>query len=271
MEDRRSEQIFKPPLTRRAIGPNVECMRHPGLPSVHAALIAASLLAWALLAWMAVDMAHPLVRLTMPGGSRWSASNAEAIFAMWAVMMAAMMLPSALPVVLAFVRLSLQQRERARASAFVAAYLMAWWAFSAVATALQWVLQWRGWVDPMIASRSGALDVVLLLLAGVYQFSPLKRACLARCRSPLGFLIGGWRPGLAGAFAMGLQHGLFCLGCCWALMVLLFVGGVMNIAWVAALALAVALEKTAPGGERIARVLGFVLIGAGLLKLLLSR
>jgi len=186
------------------------------------------------------------------------------------VMMAAMMLPSALPVVMAFVRLSLGQRDSGRASAFVAAYLMAWAAFSAVATALQWLLQGLHWVDPMIASRSNALDVVLLLMAGAYQFSPLKHACLARCRTPLGFLVGGWRPGLRGAFAMGLQHGLFCLGCCWALMALLFVGGVMNLAWVAALALAVAIEKTAPGGERIARVLGLLLIGAGVLKLYLS-
>lgn len=271
MEDRRRLQLFKPPLTARAIGRSVERMRQPSLHSVHTALIAVSLLAWSLLAWMAVDMADPLVQLTMPGGPRWSASNAAAIFTMWAVMMAAMMLPSAAPVVLAFVRLSVQQRENGRATAFVAAYLMTWTAFSALATALQWLLQWRGWVDPMISSRSKALDVVLLLVAGAYQFSPLKSVCLARCRTPLGFLIGSWRPGLAGAFTMGLRHGLFCLGCCWALMVLLFVGGVMNIAWVAALALAVALEKTAPGGERLARVLGFVLIGAGVLKLLLFR
>ena len=245
-------------------------MRHAGLPSVRAALVAVSLLAWALLAWMAVDMAHPLLQLTMPGGAHWSAANVAAIFVMWAVMMAAMMLPSAQPVVQAFVRLSLGRGEAARATAFVAAYLATWAAFSAVATALQWLLQRRGWVDPMIASRSNALDVVLLLVAGAYQFSPLKRVCLARCRTPLGFLIGGWRPGLAGAFTMGLRHGLFCLGCCWALMALLFVGGVMNIAWVAALALAVAIEKTAPRGERLSGVLGAALIVAGLVKLVLA-
>jgi predicted metal-binding membrane protein len=262
--------LFKAPLTGGAIGWSVECMRYPESSSVRTVLIAVSLLAWLLLAWMALDMAHPLVQLTMPGGARWSASHLAAIFTMWAVMMAAMMLPSALPVVLAFVRLSVRQAEPGRASAFVAAYLLAWAAFSALATALQWWLQWLRWVDPMIASRSPTLDVVLLLVAGAYQFSPLKRTCLARCRTPLGFLIGGWRPGLGGAFAMGLRHGLFCLGCCWALMTLLFVGGVMNIAWVAALAVAVAIEKTAPGGERWARVLGLALIVAGLLKLLLA-
>lgn len=245
-------------------------MLHPVPHPVRATLVAVSVLAWALLAWMAVDMANPLVQLTMPGGARWSASNVAAIYTMWAVMMAAMMLPSALPVVLAFVRLSLARGEGARASAFVAAYLLAWAVFSAVATALQWLLQSLRWVDPMIASRSAALDVVLLLLAGVYQFSPLKRVCLARCRTPLGFLIGDWRPGLAGAVAMGVRHGLFCLGCCWALMALLFVGGAMNIAWVAALALAVAIEKTAPGGERLAGWLGLLLIAAGLSKLILA-
>ena len=245
-------------------------MRHPGPPSVRTALAAASVLAWGVLAWMALDMANPLVQLTMPGGARWSGANVAAIYTMWAVMMAAMMLPSALPVVQAFVRLSLGQGDGGRATAFVAAYLLTWSAFSAVATVLQWLLQSLRWVDPMIASRSNALDVVLLLLAGVYQFSPLKRVCLARCRTPLGFLIGDWRPGVAGAFAMGVRHGVFCLGCCWALMTLLFVGGAMNIAWVAALALAVAIEKTAPGGERLAGLLGIMLIVAGLLKLVLS-
>ena len=245
-------------------------MRQPGPPSVRNALVAASVLAWGALAWMAVDMGNPLVQLTMPGRAHWSASNVAAIYTMWSVMMAAMMLPSALPVVLAFVRLSLRQGDGGRASAFVAAYLLTWSAFSAIATALQWLLQSLRWVDPMIASRSKALDVVLLLLAGVYQFSPLKRVCLARCRTPLGFLIGDWRPGVAGAFAMGVRHGLFCLGCCWALMALLFVGGAMNIAWVAALALAVAIEKTAPGGERLAGLLGVMLIVAGLLKLILA-
>jgi predicted metal-binding membrane protein len=245
-------------------------MRQPGLLSVRNALVATSVLAWAALAWMALDMAHPLVQLTMPGGASWSASNVAAIYVMWSVMMAAMMLPSALPVVLAFVRLSIARGDRDRACGFVAGYLLTWAAFSAIATASQWLLQSLRWVDPMIASRSNALDVALLLLAGVYQFSPLKRVCLARCRTPLGFLIGDWRPGLSGAFAMGVRHGLFCLGCCWALMALLFVGGAMNVAWVAALALAVAIEKTAPGGERLGGVLGGALIVAGVLKLILA-
>lgn len=230
-------------------------------------LLAASLLAWALLAWMALDMAHPLVQLTMPGWARWTVGNVAAIFAMWAVMMVAMMLPSALPMISTFVRLHVQSGEPARAGAFVAAYLLVWTAFSAAATALQWALQWADWVDPMIVSTSPALTASLLLVAGAYQFSPLKKMCLTQCRTPMGFLLGEWRPGVGGAFAMGLRHGLLCMGCCWALMVLLFVGGVMNIAWVAALALAVAVEKMAPGGERIAAALGVLLLAAGTLKL----
>jgi predicted metal-binding membrane protein len=181
--------------------------------------------------------------------------------------MAAMMLPSALPMIAAFVRLNLQQGEAGRARMFVAAYLLVWTVFSAAATALQWLLQWLDWVHPMIVSTSSSLTAALLLIAGAWQFTPLKRICLARCRTPVGFLLGEWRPGLRGGFVMGLRHGLFCMGCCWALMALLFVGGVMNLAWIAALAIAVAVEKMAPRGEVAAALLGVALITAGLFKL----
>jgi predicted metal-binding membrane protein len=180
-----------------------------------------------------------------------------------------MMLPWALPMILTFVHLASRSGEPARAHGFVAAYLAVWFGFSAGATAAQWAFQAIGWVDPMIVSRSPWLTGVLLLIAGIYQFSPLKRTCLSRCRTPMGFLLGEWRPGARGAFVMGLRHGLFCLGCCWALMALLFVGGVMNLAWIAALSVAVALEKLLPRGDRVASVLGLLLIGIGCLKLLL--
>ncbi|HEX7890207.1 MAG TPA: DUF2182 domain-containing protein [Ramlibacter sp.] len=231
-------------------------------------LIAGAIVAgWALLAWMAFDMGHPLVQLTMPGNAEWSALNVAAMFVMWAVMMAAMMLPSALPVVSTFVRLNTRQGERGRARAFVAAYLLAWSAFSVLATALQWMLQWGDWVDPMIVSTSPLLTALLLLIGGIYQFMPLKRTCLGKCRTPVAFLLGDWRPGVRGAFAMGWRHGLHCLGCCWALMALLFVGGAMNLAWVAALTVVVGIEKMAPHGERLALVLGAALIAAGLFRL----
>lgn len=231
-------------------------------------LVALSVAAWAVLAWMVVDMSHPFAQLTMPDSWAWSPANVLAIGAMWAVMMAAMMLPSALPMILAFVDLSQRKGEPARGRAFVAAYLAVWLGFSAAAVAAQWLLQRIDWVDPMLVSSSRLLTGALLLVAGLYQFSPLKRLCLSRCRTPIGFLLGEWRPGVRGAFAMGLRHGLFCLGCCWALMALLFVGGVMNLAWVAALSIAVALEKLAPGGERLATVLGLALMAVGAIKLM---
>jgi predicted metal-binding membrane protein len=111
---------------------------------------------------------------------------------------------------------------------------------------------------------------VLLLLVGVTQFSPLKHVCLRACRSPLGFLISDWRGGHWGAWQMGIRHGLYCLGCCWAMMALLFVGGVMNILWIAALAGLVAAEKLAPKGEMAAQVLGGLMIGAAVVKLVLD-
>jgi predicted metal-binding membrane protein len=200
--------------------------------------------------------------------SHWTALNAIAILCMWAVMMAAMMLPSALPMVLTFARLCEPSGERTRWRAFVAAYLLAWLGFSVAATAVQWALQAAGWVNPMIVSTSALLTGLLLLVAGAYQFSPLKRTCLARCRSPMGFLLGEWRGGVLGGARMGLRHGLFCLGCCWALMALLFVGGVMNLAWIAALSIAVAIEKMAAHGERVALLLGLGLMAAGTLRLL---
>ncbi len=231
-------------------------------------LLALVLTGWTFLAWMVLDMGHPLVQLMMPMSARWSVPSAAAILVMWAIMMAAMMLPSALPMLLQFVDLASRNGEAARGHAFVGAYLLVWLVFSMAATTLQWCLQAAGWTDPMAASRSAWLTAALLLLAGIYQFSPLKQACLARCRTPIGFLLGEWRPGARGALVMGLRHGLFCLGCCWALMALLFVGGVMDLAWVAALAIVVALEKLLPRGARLAVVMGLVLIGVGVFRLL---
>jgi predicted metal-binding membrane protein len=230
-------------------------------------VLALSLAGWALLAWLVLDMSHPLAQLTMPASADWTVANVVAAWAMWAVMMAAMMLPSALPMIVTFVQLSERGGARARGRGFVAAYLLVWSGFSAAAVAAQWALQAMEWIDPMIVSTSAALTSLLLLVAGVYQFSPLKRICLSKCRTPMGFLLGEWRGGTSGGFVMGLRHGLFCVGCCWALMALLFVGGVMNLAWIAALSIAVAIEKMLAGGERLAIVLGMVLIGAGLWRL----
>jgi predicted metal-binding membrane protein len=224
---------------------------------------------WLLLYWGATHMDSPAAQLAMPMFD-WTPSNWLAVFLMWAVMMAAMMLPSASPMVFTFAGLSRRRGEPARTLAFVAAYLALWIAFSAAATLLQWALQARGWLTPMIVSRSPALSAALLLIAGLFQFSPLKLSCLRACRTPLGFLMSDWRDGVFGAWRMGLRHGLYCLGCCWALMALLFVGGVMNLLWIAALTALVGIEKLAPKGEWIARALGVVMIGAGIVKMVLA-
>lgn len=232
------------------------------------ATLALALAGWAALAWLAIDMGSAIAQWTMPASRDWEWANLLAVGAMWAVMMAAMMLPSALPMIRIFADVSARRGARADARAFVGGYLLVWIVFSTAATAAQWLLQAAGWTSPMIVSTSVPLSVALLLVAGLYQFSPLKRLCLRGCRSPLGFVIGAWRPGPRGALTMGWHHGWLCVGCCWALMALLFVGGAMNLAWVAALSLAVAIEKMAPGGERIAGLLGAALIGAGLWQLL---
>ena len=233
-----------------------------------AATVAAFALAcWAFLAWTAVDMGNPLALLMMPMSADWTVPNTLAIFAMWAIMMAAMMLPSAWPMVRTFAEVSSRNREITRMRAFVGAYLIVWIGFSIAAAVAQWAFQLADWVNPMIVSTSAPLTATMLVIAGVYQFSPLKQMCLSRCRTPVGFLLGEWRPGVRGAWVMGLRHGLFCVGCCWALMALLFVGGAMNLAWVGALSIVVAIEKLAPKGDRVALALGAVLIAAGVGKL----
>jgi predicted metal-binding membrane protein len=236
-------------------------------PAALLLLLGISAAAWGALAWLAMDMGTPLARLVMPMFGDWSEANLLAVWGMWSVMMVAMMLPSALPMILTFVQVAQRNGERARAHAFVTAYVLVWLIFGIAGTAAQWALQRWGALDEMALSASALPTAVLLVVAGLYQFSPLQHLCLASCRTPLGFLIGEWRAGVAGAFRMGIRHGLLCLGCCWALMALLFVGGVMNLAWVAALAFAVAIEKIAPAGERMGVAMGWGLIAIGAVKL----
>jgi predicted metal-binding membrane protein len=235
-------------------------------PWTAAALWALALSGWLLLLFGSMNMQSPLAQLMMPI-SAWSMANWLAVFIMWSVMMAAMMLPSAAPMVLCFASLNRRRSEGARTLLFVAAYLALWTAFSGVAAVAQWALQSAGFLTPMIVSKSSLLSGALLLIAGVFQFSRLKHVCLRACRSPLGFLMSDWRGGLWGAWQMGIRHGLHCLGCCWALMALLFVGGVMNLLWIAALAGLTAIEKLAPKGEFAAQMLGGLMIAMGALRL----
>ena len=226
-----------------------------------------ALAGWLLLYWGATNMGSPAAQLAMPM-SDWSAANWLAVFIMWAVMMAAMMLPTAMPMVTVFGTLNRSRGEAGRTVAFVVGYVALWTAFAAAATAAQWALQARGLLSPMIVSMSPVLSAVLLVIAGAFQFTPLKHACLRACRLPLGFLLTDWRDGLSGAARMGIRHGLYCLGCCWALMALLFVGGAMNLLWIAALTLLVAMEKLAPKGDMLAKALGALMIGAGAVRLI---
>jgi predicted metal-binding membrane protein len=229
-----------------------------------------ALAGWLLLYWGATNMDSPAAQLTMPM-SNWSAVNWLAVFIMWAVMMAAMMLPTTVPMVSVFGTLNRNRGDASRTVAFVAGYLALWTTFGAAATAAQWVLQTRGLLSPMIVSMSPVLSAALLAIAGIFQFTPLKQACLRACRSPLGFLLTDWRDGLSGAARMGIRHGFYCLGCCWALMALLVVGGAMNLLWIAALTLLVAVEKLAPKGDILAKALGALMIGAGVARLIWQR
>lgn len=206
-----------------------------------------------------------------PMSVAWSARLAFLIFAMWWVMMAAMMLPAAAPMILLFARASRHGAPTARppTAAFTTGYLLCWGLFSLGATALQWRLDRTGLLAPMqMASSSRWISATILLLAGLYQFSAWKDACLRQCAHPAQFLSRHFRPGRSGALRMGLIHGAYCVGCCWLLMALLFVVGVMNLAWVALLTLFVGLEKLHAKGPRIARIAGaMLLIGSAVIAL----
>ena len=233
------------------------------------ALFSLSALAWTYLVVMARQMAVGDMTLMGMGTMTmsqmpWSLLTFLLMFIMWSVMMVGMMVPSAAPMVLLFARVQRRkladQAPTARIAAFTAGYLLIWTSFSLIATGLQWALTELRLLSPMMESTSQFLVVGVLLMAGIYQLTPLKLACLKQCQSPIGFLTMHWKDGISGALSMGIEHGMYCLGCCWLLMALLFVGGVMNLIWVALIATFVLLEKVAPKGEIIGRVGGVLLI-----------
>jgi predicted metal-binding membrane protein len=233
------------------------------------AIVAAGLLGLAALAWahvvrMAGAPAHMVV--AMPGMDD-GAPGLAWLVAMWAVMMVAMMVPSAAPTILLFASVSRRRRQQGRpavpAAVFTLGYLLVWTVYAAAAGTLQWGLHRAALLSPAMRAASPLLGGGLLITAGIYQWLPLKGACLAHCRSPLGFFATGWREGGWGALLMGIRHGSYCVGCCWLLMALLFVAGVMNLLWVAAIAGFVLIEKLLPGGERLGRVAGLLLVGWG--------
>lgn len=219
------------------------------------------------MAWGMANMDQPAGQLLMPAMMHWGPMDLVLVFVMWAIMMAAMMLPSAAPMVRMFARSAEARSDHSTillTSTFIAGYLAVWTAFSAAITLTQWGLLELRLVTPMMESASNWLSGGLLVGAGLFQFSELKNACLNKCRTPLGFLMTEWRSGPNGAFVMGLHHGVYCTGCCAMLMLLLFVLGVMNLAWIIVLTLIVLAEKLLPA-ERIwpSRLLGagFVIWG----------
>ncbi len=236
---------------------------------VGGSLAVAVLLAWAWIVPMAIDMYG-----SMSGSAAWMMAPQDSLrgdlllFAMWLVMMCGMMLPSATPALLIYAAVIRRSEQNAGAAArvyaFAGGYLVAWTAFSLIATLVQRALADQLLLSPMLELRSPVLGGGLLVAAGIYQLTPVKQTCLRSCQSPVSFITSHWRPGRAGAWRMGLEHGLYCLGCCWALMLLLFVGGVMNLVWIAAITIFVLLERLFPAWVRGGRLSGILLIGAGL-------
>jgi predicted metal-binding membrane protein len=205
--------------------------------------------------------------LMMPVSAPWQPVEFAFVLAMWAVMMVGMMTPSAVPMILIYARLGRQAAAQSKPFAatgwFAAAYLLTWAGFALVATAAQWGLQRATLLDPTMASASQVLGGIVLVAAGIYQWTPLKDRCLAQCQSPLLFIQrqGGFRRDRSGSLALGARHGAYCVGCCWALMALLFVGGVMNVLWIAAIAIFVLAEKVIPARRLISRIGGAGFIG----------
>lgn len=226
-------------------------------------------LAWAYLAagaGMDPDMADMAMDMPMP----WSPFYAALVFVMWWVMMIAMMVPSAAPTILLFAAIRRKQaaaHPSAQAWMFCGGYLLMWAGFSLLAVLAQWALEHAGLLSMAMASTSAVLGGVVLVAAGLYQLTPLKNACLRYCQNPVLFLSRYWQPGAGGALRMGLRHGGYCLGCCWFLMALLFVGGVMNFVWIAGIAFYVAGEKLLPQGRVLSRAAGVALCAAGALLL----
>ena len=243
------------------------------------ALILLTALAWSYLRWLSADMdgmdmsgfrmIPSGMGLMMPAHTPWRAMEFAFVFAMWAVMMVGMMTPSAAPMILMYARVGRQTEAQGNPLAatvwFVAGFLLSWAAFSLLATLAQWTLERAGLLNSAMASTSNFLGGLVFIAAGSYQWTRPKDVCLAQCQTPFAFLIrhGGFRGDAVGCLMLGLRHGGYCIGCCWVLMTLLFVGGVMNVLWIVLLALLVLLEKVTPLGRQIATLAGIVLVAVG--------
>jgi predicted metal-binding membrane protein len=246
------------------------------------ALLLLTALAWGYVMWLAAQMAAPattspnMPAMDMNGMSMmasafapWTPVHFFFMFTMWAVMMVGMMTPSVAPIVLIYTQVARRSAITGQAFApaawFVCGYLLAWSLFSALATLAQWGLETLALITPMMAHASRRFGGAMLIAAGAYQWLPIKDACLSQCRAPLSFIQnhGGFQASAPGSIRLGFEHGLYCIGCCWALMVLLFVGGVMNLLWIAALMIFVLVEKLVPGGRFFSRFAGLIAMAIG--------
>ena len=231
------------------------------------ALGVALLFCWGYLLYMVWGMVHMDVgadMLIMPRMTEWREADVLLVFLMWTIMMAAMMLPSSAPMISVYARIA-RERSKSRQAfvatfVFVCGYLFVWAGFSLLAALAQWALLEARLVSPMMKSTSPLLSAALLAAAGVYQFTSLKHVCLKKCRSPMSFILTEWRDSHRGAFVMGFRHGLFCVGCCWLLMLLLFVFGVMNVLWIVLLTALVLMEKVLPRARWLDRAIGFAFL-----------
>jgi len=243
------------------------------------ALVLLIFIAWAYVLWVRAGMMAPspdmpsmtmaeMAAMASPGFTAWNAGHFYFIFAMWAVMMVGMMLPTVMPMLLLYTRLAQSAPGLVFASTawFAGGYLLAWTGFSLFATMAQYGLERFALLTPMMEGASRVFGGTVLVIAGLYQWTTLKIACLAQCRAPLSFVQqhGGFRPGKMQALRLGVLHGGYCVGCCWALMALLFVGGVMNIFWIAGLMIFMLAEKILPGGRALSRLGGVAAIAGGL-------
>jgi predicted metal-binding membrane protein len=234
-----------------------------------------SLLAVIIFAWLYLFYQHwhmqsmPMEQMWMPPveTSAWQFTDFGLVYLMWAVMMAAMMLPSAIPMILIFAKVC---KQRYQASykfhfIFVLAYLLVWFIFSILLTVLQWQMHGLHFLSPMMDNQSERVAAAIFLIAGIYQFTPVKNTYLQSCRSPMGFLLNEWREGAAGAFYMGWKHGNICLGCCWAQMLIMFAVGVMNLLGMVLITALVLTEKIAPINHQvITRVVGVLFMAWGI-------
>jgi predicted metal-binding membrane protein len=242
---------------------------------VLAAIAAVSAIAWAYLIWLAtaMDMSEhhmDMPGMMAPGFEAWSTADFVSMWVMWAVMMVGMMLPSVTPMVLIYAGVArhalTQGKPFAATGWFAAGYVLSWAIFSVLATAAQWGMEQAALLSPATMTANNTIGGIVLIIAGLYQWTPLKDTCLSQCQAPLVFIQrhGGFRREPAGSVGLGARHGFYCIGCCWALMGLLFVGGVMNVLWIAALAIFVLLEKLGPAGRLLSRIGGTVAVAAGL-------